>query len=218
MPIGLAVITEASIAALSLTADLRTGGAASGHHCEAAVGSWTPASVRVSSQHSPQHQRLVEVEQLRVLTHQHLYIIGVEDLTALGTLEVDAALLYLYPHVLLQTHDAGEMRTVPQVGKLVSSDLVQTQRTLSHTITNIGPQRSSRRTLHTRGCAVVVSCSGHPAPLALIVSIVEHTSASHHHQTVSGVAALPRLLLGLRSGEGWREKRIGVEESSQGES
>ena len=62
MPVRLAVVTEAVVAAGPHTVKLGTGGAAGSNDSVTAIGSGTPPGVRVSSQHPPHHQELVEVE------------------------------------------------------------------------------------------------------------------------------------------------------------
>ena len=115
------MVAETKITSFSFTIYLRTAGTARGDHCECAVRSRAPSRVWVRGQHSPQHQRLVEVQQRRVLAHQHLDVVGVKSFTTLGTFQVDSALLNLNPDVLLQTHYAGEMMTVPKIGKLAEN-------------------------------------------------------------------------------------------------
>ena len=168
MPLGLAVVTEASIAALLLTVDFGTGGAARCHHSESAIGGGAPPRVGVSSEDPPQHQRLVQVDQRRVLTNQHLDVVRVKDLTALRTLEVDPALLYLYPDILLETRDTGVVVTVAQVGELLPRALAQTQGTLPEG-PGVRAVAAPRRPLDTRGRAEVVPLPRDPAALALVV-------------------------------------------------
>ena len=53
--------------------------------------------VRVCGQHPPDHEELVEVEEGGVLPDQQLYIVGVDLLAALRTLQVRPTLLDLDP-------------------------------------------------------------------------------------------------------------------------
>ena len=156
-----------------------------------------------------------------VLAHQHLDVVGVEDLTALRTLEVDPALLDLDPDVLLQTHHAGQVVAVAQIGELIAAGLRQAQRALSDDGGHgggVGAVRGAARgALHAGGGAVGVPLprARHPAGLALRVR-----TGRGRTRALPGlaVASFPQLPPVLSSGERRRQQRVGVEQSPQRES
>ena len=153
-----------------------------------------------------------------VLAHQHLDVVGVEDLTALRTLEVDPALLDLDPDVLLQTHHAGQVVAVAQIGELVAAGLRQAQRALSDDGGHGGGVGAVRgAALHAGGGAVGVPLprARHPAGLALRVR-----TGRGRTRALPGlaVASFPQLPPVLSSGERRRQQRVGVEQSPQRES
>ena len=219
MPLGLAVVTEAEVTSLSLAVYLRAGGTLGGHHSEGAVGCRAPPSVWVCRQHSPQHQRLVEVQQGLVLAHQHLYVIRVEVLAALsvGTAEVDSALLDLNPDVFLETDHTGEMVAAPEVGELLSADLTVTERTFLQPAWlagggSLSQGASCSGSLHTGAGAGVVSLhSHHPAGLTLSLN----TRLGALSLPLTPTSTLPLPVLGPAKGR--RQERVGVEQSSQRE-
>ena len=153
-----------------------------------------------------------------VLAHQHLDVVGVEDLTTLRTLEVDPALLDLDPDVLLQTHHAGQVVAVAQIGELVAAGLRQAQRALSDDGGHGGGVGAVRgAALHAGGGAVGVPLprARHPAGLALRVR-----TGRGRTRALPGlaVASFPQLPPVLSSGERRRQQRVGVEQSPQRES
>ena len=72
MPLGLAVVAEGVAAAGALARDARARGAAGGHHSVRAVGPRAPPRVRVGGEDAPQHQELVQLQQVAVVADQHL--------------------------------------------------------------------------------------------------------------------------------------------------
>ena len=104
-----------------------------------------------------------------------------KDFIALWTLEVDPALLYHYPGVLLEAHSSEQVVAVPQAGELVRSILIQTQGTFSERtstastttthFTIAGPTQGSPTcgSLHTGAGTVGVPVIGHPATITVSV-------------------------------------------------
>ena len=153
-----------------------------------------------------------------VLAHQHLDVVGVEDLATLRTLQVDPPLLDLNPDVLLQTHHAGQVVAVAQIGELVPAGLRQTQRALSNDGGGVGAVRGAARgALHAGGGAVGVPLprARHPAGLALRVRTDRGRTRALPGLAVASFPQLPPV---LSSGERRRQQRVGVEQSPQRES
>lgn len=72
MPFGLAVVTEGVAAAGPLARYPRARCAAGGDHGVRAVWSRAPPSVWIGCQDAPQHEELVELQQVVVVADQHL--------------------------------------------------------------------------------------------------------------------------------------------------
>ena len=135
MPLCLAVVAEARLAALPLTADSRAGGAAGSDNSKSAIGSRTPSCVWVLGKNPSHHQRLVKQQEAVVLAAEQGDVVGVHSLCALKqtlrkatmgrfpwmylrTLEVDPAFLDFDPDILLKAIETELMATVPQLDKL----------------------------------------------------------------------------------------------------
>ena len=83
VPLCLAVVAEARLAALPLTTDSRAGGAAGSDNSKSAIGSRTPPCVGVLGKNPSHHQRLVKQQEAVVLAAEQGDVVGVHSLCAL---------------------------------------------------------------------------------------------------------------------------------------
>lgn len=160
VPLCLAVVAEARLAALPLTADSRAGGAAGSDNSKSAIGSRTPSCVWVLGKNPSHHQRLVKQQEAVVLAAEQGDVVGVHSLCALRTLEVDPAFLDFDPNILLKAIQTELMATVPQLDKLVRSLLAITKRTLLDRPLTPGQGNGSSSSNHTG--AWTLSIHSHP--------------------------------------------------------
>lgn len=107
MPFGFAVITKGRSAARPFTGDLWARGAPGSDDCIGTVWGGTPSGVRIGSQDSTQHQRLVQCQQITILiAEQILDVVGMHGFSALRTAKIDSALLDLNPNIDLEALQA----------------------------------------------------------------------------------------------------------------
>ena len=160
-----------------------------------------------------------------------------KNFIALRTLEVDPALLNLYPGVLLEAHSAEQVVAVPQAGELVRSILIQAEGTFSErtptpctitthfTIAGATQGSSTCGPLHTGAGTVGVPVIGHPAPITVSVQTRGFSQPSGsgegavsfsvllHTSSPTSLLLLPVHLWG--PGEGRGQEWVGVKQSSQ---
>lgn len=94
-----------------------------------AVGGGAPATVRFGHQPPPQHELLVLLHEGPV-SQDHLDVVGIEALRALGTADVDARLWDFDAQILTQTVCAGAVMTGHDVWEALACVAQQAQRAL----------------------------------------------------------------------------------------
>ena len=121
-----------------------------------------------------------------------------QDLVALRTLEVDPALLYLYPDVQLEAVEAGGVRAVAQGGELVRPELGQAERAL--------PVPAGRPTrLPARGGERAAPRPTHAVPLCPAPRLLRLPPPASVHPPARPPRPAP---------ERRRQQRVGVEQTA----